>query len=114
MNTKPVAGFHARFTIKGWQVFYESSTGHTIELPPRNDIHDHSPDGFAWGYEGSGPAQLALAILAYVDEEAAYPEAYQDFKKQVIANIPQNHGWSISLEDVQQWLKEYKENHATN
>ncbi|GAJ01677.1 unnamed protein product, partial [marine sediment metagenome] len=24
-------------------------------------VWNHSPDGFSWGYEGSGPAQLALA-----------------------------------------------------
>jgi hypothetical protein len=31
-------------------------------LPPCNEIRDHSPDGFEWGYGGSGPAQLALAL----------------------------------------------------
>ena len=25
------------------------------------EVRDHSPTGFAWGYDGSGPAQLALA-----------------------------------------------------
>ena len=34
-------------------------------LPPRNDLKNHSPGGFAWGYAGSGPSQLALAILAH-------------------------------------------------
>ena len=33
-------------------------------LNPRYDLRNHSPTGFAWGYLGSGPAQLALAILA--------------------------------------------------
>jgi len=33
-------------------------------LAPRNDLFDHSPSGFEWGYGGSGPAQLALALLA--------------------------------------------------
>ncbi len=32
-------------------------------LPPRNDVFNHSPDGFEWGYGGSGPGQLSLAIL---------------------------------------------------
>ena len=34
-------------------------------LHPRKSlaVYNHSPDGFAWGYGGSGPAQLALAIL---------------------------------------------------
>jgi len=34
------------------------------DLNPRSDLMNHSPDGFNWGYGGSGPAQLALAILA--------------------------------------------------
>ncbi|HMF28341.1 MAG TPA: DUF6166 domain-containing protein, partial [Candidatus Cybelea sp.] len=34
------------------------------ELPLRLDLYNHSPDGFEIGYGGSGPAQLALAILA--------------------------------------------------
>ena len=33
------------------------------ELDPRFDLRNHSPDGFEWGYYGSGPAQLALALL---------------------------------------------------
>ena len=30
---------------------------------PSQGIVNHSPDGFQWGYPGSGPAQLALALL---------------------------------------------------
>ena len=33
-------------------------------LPTRLDRRNHSPTGFEWGYNGSGPAQLALALLA--------------------------------------------------
>ena len=33
-------------------------------LDPRLDLCSHSPSGFEWGYGGSGPAQLALALLA--------------------------------------------------
>ena len=29
-------------------------------LDPRFDLRRHSPDGFNWGYCGSGPAQLAV------------------------------------------------------
>ena len=36
------------------------------------DLFNHSPTGFEWGYRGSGPAQLALAILAdHLGEDAA-------------------------------------------
>src|SRR6188472_924887 len=48
-------------------------------------VRNHSPGGFSWGYLGSGPAQLALAILleCNVDEEDAQ-RVYQDFKEQFI------------------------------
>ena len=33
-------------------------------LNPRHDSGNHSPTGLEWGYSGSGPAQLALALAA--------------------------------------------------
>lgn len=47
---------------------------------------NHSPDGFAWGYGGSGAAQLALAILLELTGEVG---DYQTFKWNVIAHLPQ-------------------------
>src|SRR6266478_4772606 len=43
-------------------------------LKPRLDLWNHSPSGYEWGYGGSGPAQLALAILAEHcgDDEQAF------------------------------------------
>lgn len=71
------------------EVYVVSDSGDEIieELPLRTDLKNHSPSGFAVGYNGSGPAQLALAILAYLytDEEAM--DAYQEFKRLVIADI---------------------------
>lgn len=40
--------------------------GEPVPLGPSLAIRDHSPDGFEWGYAGSGPAQSALAILLAV------------------------------------------------
>jgi uncharacterized protein DUF6166 len=37
--------------------------GKSHDLPTRTEVRNHSPDGFEWGYGGSGPAQLALAML---------------------------------------------------
>jgi len=56
-------------------------------LPPRNDLCDHSPTGFAWGYGGSGPAQLALAILADVYDDEFALANYQQFKWDVVAKF---------------------------
>lgn len=47
----------------GCEVYAEEG-GKGYPLPLRLDLFNHSPDGFEWGYGGSGPAQLALAILA--------------------------------------------------
>lgn len=48
-------------------------------------VVNHSPNGFEWGYGGSGPSQLALAILLdEVDQDMAL-DLYQEFKWRVIA-----------------------------
>ena len=54
-------------------------------LPPRTDLINHSPTGFEFGYGGSGPAQLSLAILADCIGEPLALEFYQEFKWAVIA-----------------------------
>ena len=52
-------------------------------------IRNHSPDGFNWGYGGSGPAQFALALLMlYVDADTAQLY-YQDLKFGWVAGLPQ-------------------------
>lgn len=48
-------------------------------------INNHSPDGFNWGYLGSGPAQLALSIMLALTGKIY---RYQEFKENVIAKIP--------------------------
>lgn len=56
-------------------------------------VRTHSPNGFEAGYGGSGPAQLALAIMLEVlsDEEAQ--KYYQRFKWKYLANpVYQNVG----------------------
>ena len=64
----------------------------------------HSPTGFAWGYGGSGPAQLALAILLAcgVSEQDAVP-VHQDFKREFIETLPQDKGWRFEV-DVPVWV----------
>lgn len=75
--------------------------GHVHCLDPRLDIRNHSPDGFAWGYAGSGPAQLALAILcdALGDDERA-ARLYQRFKDAVIAGLDREGPWILARRSV--------------
>ena len=41
---------------------------------------NHSQTGPAWGYDGSGPVQLALVIVLAVTDQAAVERYYQRFK----------------------------------
>ena len=74
-------------------------------LNPRLDLYNHSPTGFEWGYCGSGPAQLALAILAdhCKDDERAL-NFHQRFKWAVIAELPSHH-WTITSDEIEQRLR---------
>jgi hypothetical protein len=78
-------------------------------LNPRLDLRNHSPSGLAWGYSGSGPAQLALAILADCvgDEEAQ--KYYQYFKAAIIARLPKDEPWESTEEQVRDALQKVRE-----
>lgn len=66
-------------------------------------VYNHSPDGFNWGYAGSGPAQLALALmLHYLPRDKAVP-LYQRFKWDVIAKLRQS-DFEILEVDVMRWI----------
>ena len=86
--------------VKWWGVV--KFDGVALSPVPSQRVWNHSPDGFAWGYSGSGPAQLALAILlaAGLDEQVAV-DLHQDFKREHIAAIERA---SFVLEvDVEAW-----------
>ena len=58
--------------------------GNEEPLPVRLDLRMHS-DAFNWGYAGSGPAQLAMALAANVlyDDERAQ-DLHQRLKRNLI------------------------------
>jgi len=77
------------------------------ELDPKKSqaIINHSPTGFNWGYGGSGPAQLALAILLEVCDKSIAVDLYQHFKWEVIAKLPIDKKWSMSVNYVKDWVQ---------
>ena len=78
-------------------------------LNPRRDLWNHSPTGFEWGYGGSGPAQLALAILAdHCGNDERALNLYQRFKWAVIAELP-GRGWTLTSEEIDQVLQKLQE-----
>ena len=68
----------------------------------------HSPSGFEWGYEGSGPADLALNILLMIADRRTAEIWHQTFKHDVIAKLPYE-GGSMTIDEVRDWLKKAKE-----
>lgn len=63
--------------------------GKKLDPAKSQKVYNHSPTGFSWGYAGSGPAQLALAILLELTDKATAQRNYQRFKFDVIASAPQ-------------------------
>lgn len=75
----------------------------TVELEPSLAHAYHSPDGFAWGYSGSGPAQLALAILLAATGDAEFAVGhYQAFKFETLSKLPWPEPWQLRV-DLDRW-----------
>tara|TARA_Y100000590_G_scaffold468931_1_gene653904 strand:- start:13837 stop:14190 length:354 start_codon:yes stop_codon:yes gene_type:complete len=111
-------------TTKFNSVTYIGGNGHYVQvlscdefgnltndrLPLHLDQYNASPTGFSWGYEGSGPAQLAFCILYDFTGNLELAKRYtQRFKRTYIANLESNQNWTLRgdvLEGViQSWEK---------
>lgn len=81
--------------------------GRALDL--RLDLRNHSPTGFEWGYSGSGPAQLALAILAeHLGDGQRAQRSHQEYKYRVVAGLPRE-GWRLTSEDISKVLAEIEQ-----
>jgi hypothetical protein len=66
----------------------------------------YSPDGFSWGYNGSGPAELARCILIDLlgmDRIEMVDSLDLRFRMEVIAALPRKRGWRLSEHSVMTW-----------
>jgi hypothetical protein len=87
-----------------WFTVYRQST----QLSPRRSqrLRNHSPTGFAWGYGGSGPAQLALALLLDVTHnETLSLELYQQFKREIVCTWASDRNWEMDGEAIFRWVR---------
>lgn len=86
-------------------IFTDHDPNPVILWPQRSlKVYNHSPTGFAWGYLGSGPAQLALALLLEETDQDTALRLHQRFKAEIIARL-KGARWAISDLVIQQWLK---------
>lgn len=94
---------------------FDGDRQHTIAPHVSQRVWNHSPTGFECGYGGSGPAQLALAILLeyFVDQTASEERQvdgievavrhHQRFKFEFVATAPRE-GFVVTDTEIAQWL----------
>jgi hypothetical protein len=74
-------------------------------LDPRYDLRRLSATGFEWTYEGAGPAQLALALLADpLGDDVRALALYERFMRQVVAEL--DNSWELTSADIDAALAE--------
>jgi Family of unknown function (DUF6166) len=101
MTCKTYIGTPHRESVSGQSLVTVCDGQKSKPLPLRLDLFNHSPTGFSWGYGGSGPAQLALALLADAlgDDDRAI-RLHQCFKFKVVACWPEGERWWITAEQI--------------
>jgi hypothetical protein len=73
-------------------------------LDPRYDLKRLSPTGFEWTYEGNGPAQLALALLAdHLGDDTRALALYEPFMRAVVADL--DNSWELNSAEIDAALK---------
>ena len=69
-------------------------------LSPRHDLKRLSATGFEWTYEGAGPAQLALALLAdHLGDDARALALYEAFMIRIVAEL--DNSWELNSADIE-------------
>ena len=68
-------------------------------LNPRFDLKTFSPMGFEWTYEGDGPRQLALALLAdHLGDDRKAMDLTERFMRDVVSVL--DNAWSLTSEEI--------------
>jgi hypothetical protein len=116
MALAPIVGH----VYMGW---YDDGEWHvTVNGKRLEAIGYHCPDGFAWGYNGSAPSELALCLLRhhlqewYVTREflllperewSRFPECYRchhAFRDEFLATLEKHASWEINDQILNAWL----------
>ena len=100
--------FGIKSSIGSCQVFVKLNETDDVIL---KHIVRHSPDGFQWGYGGSGPSDLALSILTDYNNRYGLKGLninciYQRFKEDFL--ITAGRDLSINNEEIEKWLDKMK------
>jgi hypothetical protein len=105
--------------VKNGVIFYRENGKRVTNIPRTVELH--SPDGYEWGYGGSGPADFALNILETALQSIRYDgprtkllsgdmvfdlaeKLHQDFKSKFIATADQEGNNHIPYDSVINFL----------
>ncbi len=94
--------FHLRGNINTRTVFLN---GKQLLPSESQKIYNHSPDGFNWGYGGSGPSQLSLAIcFELTKDKELSSKIYQSFKWDFVSKLPRKNFDLQCFLDINKYL----------
>ncbi len=82
-------------------------SGQRLDPKHSQAFRNHSPDGFSWGYGGSGPSQLALAILLHLTTPQKAQNLYQQFKFDIIATLTQDEDFELTIAFISDWIAQH-------
>lgn len=70
-----------------------------VPLNPRFDLQQFSPMGFEWTYEGDGPRQLALALLAdHLGDDQKARALTERFMRDVVSLL--DNAWCLTSDEI--------------
>lgn len=95
-----MASVYEGLKVRTTNDFIVYKNGEILDPAKSQKVRHHSPDGFSWGYGGSGPAQLALALLLEEIPQGLAIKNYQKFKRRVVAAWDVNGNWSITSRHI--------------
>lgn len=76
-------------------------------LDPRTDVADPSQTGaMSWGYNGAGPRQLAVALLAHATDPDMAVEYYSEFGAAYTYRDDMGDQWEIEAAEIQNWIED--------
>ena len=87
------------------RVYAEDEHGKRRRLYHRTGYGSHSPTGFEWGYGGSGPAELARALIKdATGDPDPHPALYQRFKFEYVSAFAHS-GWTLDAAVVRKFVE---------
>ncbi|MAC84369.1 MAG: hypothetical protein CL624_09565 [Arcobacter sp.] len=104
-------GYFLEFNKKNSETSFHHIFKENKVIDPRIDLKRISM-GISWGYNGAGPRQAALAILAdYKNDEFALKN-YEKFSSDIINGLKHNGDDFIKFTTIQDWVDNiYLESH---